>query len=230
MVVEASSVLRSLAQDAEESVETADDAFRFLAQHGLDCVAQAVSNFIERGAAKLYVVTGLRTVEEILLLMERFPHARIVLVDSDVQTRFERHVRRGRDQEVRTLHNFEQQDEQQAHFGALRVPAEVSTDIIRNDGTVEQFKQRIDAFVAGLDAQKSRGDSYTPRAKSELHRTLYGAPGARRLRLLRGYIREDGGVGDVCEEVQHEPCSKIDPRVRRTNQEVGSSVGLPDHC
>ena len=172
MVLEASSILRLLAQDAEESVETADDAFRFLAQHGLDCVAQAVSNFIERGAAKLYVVTGLRTVEEILLLMERFPHARIVLVDSDVQTRFERHVRRGRDQEVRTLHNFEQQDEQQAHFGVLRVPAEVSTDIIRNDGTVEQFKQRIDAFVAGLDAQKSRGDSYTPRAKSELHRTL----------------------------------------------------------
>ena len=172
MVIEASSVLRSLAQDAEESVETADDAFRFLAQHGLDCVAQAIGNFIERGAAKLYVVTGLRTVEEILLLMERFPQGRVVLVDSDVQARFERHVRRGRDQDVRTLHDFERQDEQQAHFGVLRVLNEVSTDIIRNDGTVEQFKAKIDAFVEGLDRQKSSRDSSARRAKSELHRTL----------------------------------------------------------
>jgi len=81
MVVEASSVLRSLAQDAEQSVETADDAFKFLTQHGLDCVAHTIGNFIERGTAKLYVVTGLRTVEEILLLTERFPQANVVLVD-----------------------------------------------------------------------------------------------------------------------------------------------------
>jgi inosine/xanthosine triphosphate pyrophosphatase family protein/dephospho-CoA kinase len=173
MVIEASSVLRSLAQDAEESVETADDAFRFLAQHGLDCVAQAIGNFIERGAAKLYVVTGLRTVEEILLLLERFPQGRVVLVDSDIQARFERHVRRGRDQDVRTLHDFERQDEQQAHFGVLRVPNEVSTDVIRNDGTVEQFKARIEAFIESFDSRKlPRRDSSPRRAKSELHRTL----------------------------------------------------------
>jgi hypothetical protein len=48
------------------------------------CRARSVKtfrNFIERGPAKLYVVTGLRTVEEILLLIERFPQANVVLVD-----------------------------------------------------------------------------------------------------------------------------------------------------
>jgi dephospho-CoA kinase/inosine/xanthosine triphosphate pyrophosphatase family protein len=168
MVLEASSVLRSLAQEAEETVETADDAFKFLAQHGLDCVAHTIGNFVERGTAKLYVVTGLRTVEEILLLVERFPEAHIVLVDSDIQTRFERHVRRGRDQDVKTLGDFERQDEQQAHFGVLRVATEIATDIIRNDVTVEQFKEKIDAFVAGLEPRASSAR----RTKSELHRSL----------------------------------------------------------
>jgi dephospho-CoA kinase/inosine/xanthosine triphosphate pyrophosphatase family protein len=172
IVVEASSVLRSLAQDAEQSVETADDAFKFLTQHGLDCVAHTIGNFIERGTAKLYVVTGLRTVEEILLLIERFPQANVVLVDSDVQARFERHVRRGRDQDVRTLDEFERQDEEQAQFGVLRVPTEVSTDIIRNDGTVEQFKERIGTFVTSLDGQKSPRNTSARRTKSELQRSL----------------------------------------------------------
>jgi dephospho-CoA kinase/inosine/xanthosine triphosphate pyrophosphatase family protein len=172
MVIEASSVLRSLAQDAEESVETADDAFRFLAQRGLDCVAQTIGSFIERGTAKLHVVTGLRTVEEILLLIERFPQAHVVFVDSDVRTRFERHVRRGRDQDVGTLREFERQDEQQAHFGVLRVPAEISTDIIRNDGAVEQFKEKIDALVMRLGAPSAKQVSSAHRIKSELHRSL----------------------------------------------------------
>jgi dephospho-CoA kinase/inosine/xanthosine triphosphate pyrophosphatase family protein len=172
MVVEASSVLRSLAHEAEESVETPDDAYRFLVQHGLDCVAQAISDFIERGTAKLYVVTGLRTIEEILLLIERFPQAHIVFVDSDIQARFERHVRRGRDQDVKALADFERQDEQQAHFGVLRVPAEVSTDVLRNDSTVEQFKERIDGLVASLDGHKSPRGGSARRTKSELHRTL----------------------------------------------------------
>ncbi len=172
MVVEASSVLRSLAQDAEESVETADDAFRFLAHHGLDCVALAIGRFIERGAVRLYVVTGLRMVEEILLLIESFPQAHVVLVDSDVQARFERHVRRGRDQDVRTVSDFERQDEQQAHFGLLRVSTEVATDVIRNDGTVEQFKEKIDAFVARLDGTKSARAKSERRTMSELHRSV----------------------------------------------------------
>ncbi|MDN4984658.1 non-canonical purine NTP pyrophosphatase [Bradyrhizobium sp. WYCCWR 13022] len=171
MVVEASSVLRSLAQDAEESVETADDAFKFLSQHGLDCVAQTIGTFIERGTAGLYVVTGLRTVEEVLLLVERFPQARIVFVDSDLPSRFERHVRRGRDQDVRTLTEFRRQDEQQAHFGVLRVANEVATDAIRNDTTLEEFKQRIDAFVGRLDGKQPERVK-SAKVKTELHRTL----------------------------------------------------------
>jgi len=167
MVFEASSVLRQLASEADESVDKADDAFNFLREHGLDCVAEAIAKYLDRGKANLTVITGLRTVEEILLLAQRFPQARIVLVDSDARTRFERHLRRARDTDVRSFSEFQRQDEKQAAFGALRVATEIATDTLRNDGTLEQYRAKIDALVSALPRlSREHGQ------KSELHRTL----------------------------------------------------------
>jgi dephospho-CoA kinase/inosine/xanthosine triphosphate pyrophosphatase family protein len=167
MVFEASSVLRQLALEAGETVDTADDAFNFLRERGLDCVAEAIAKYLDRAKANLNVITGLRTVEEIFLLAQRFPQARIVLVDSDARTRFERHLRRARDAGVSSLRDFQKQDEKQASFGALRVATEIATDIIRNDGSLEQYMAKIDALVS-THPKVARGHDQ----KSELHRTL----------------------------------------------------------
>jgi dephospho-CoA kinase len=167
MVFEASSVLRQLASEAGETVDTADDAFNFLRERGLDCVAEAIAKYLDRAKANLNVITGLRTVEEIFLLAQRFPQARIVLVDSDARTRFERHLRRARDADVRSFSDFQRQDEKQASFGALRVAAEIATDIIRNDGSLEQYMAKIGALVSALPKLVRGHDQ-----KSELHRTL----------------------------------------------------------
>jgi dephospho-CoA kinase len=167
MVFEASSVLRQLASEAGKSVDSADDAFNFLRERGLDCVAEAIAKYLDRGEAKLNVITGLRTVEEIFLLAQRFPRARIVLIDSDARSRFERHLRRARDTDVRSFGDFQKQDEQQAVFGALRVATEIATDTIRNDAALEQYRVKIDALVSALPkSSRSHGQ------KSELHRTL----------------------------------------------------------
>lgn len=167
MVFEASSVLRQLASETGESVDTADDAFNFLREHGLDCVAEAIAKYLDRGKANLNVITGLRTVEETFLLAQRFPQARIVLIDSDARTRFERHLRRARDADVRSFSDFQKQDEKQAAFGALRVATEIATDVIRNDGSLEQYRAKIDALVSALP-KHARGHDQ----KNELHRTL----------------------------------------------------------
>jgi dephospho-CoA kinase len=167
MVYEASAVLRQLASEAGKSVDTADDAFSFLREHGLDCVAEAIAKYADRAKANLNVITGLRTVEEVFLLVQRFPQAGIVLIDSDARTRFERHLRRARDADVRSFGDFQKQDEKQAAFGALRVANEIATDTIRNDGTLEQYRAKIDTMVTALP-KSSRGHGQ----KSELHRTL----------------------------------------------------------
>jgi dephospho-CoA kinase len=167
MVYEASSVLRQLASQAGESVDTADDAFKFLREHGWDRVAEAIAKYLVRGKANLNVITGLRTVEEIHLLAQVFPQTRIVLVDSDARTRFERHLKRARDADVQSFGDFKKQDEKQAAFGVLRVATEIATDTIRNEGTLEQYRAKIDALVSALP-KPSLGHGQ----KSELHRTL----------------------------------------------------------
>jgi dephospho-CoA kinase len=167
MVYEASSVLRQLALESGESVDVADDAFNFLREHGLDCVAEAIAKYLDRTKANLNVITGLRTVEEIFLLTQRFTQTRIVLIDSDARTRFERHLRRARDTDVKLFTDFKKQDEKQAAFGALRVASEIATDTIRNDGTLDQYHAKIEALVSGLP-KGSRAYGH----KSELHRTL----------------------------------------------------------
>jgi dephospho-CoA kinase/inosine/xanthosine triphosphate pyrophosphatase family protein len=167
MVYEASSVLRQLASEAGESVDTADDAFSFLREHGLDYVAEATATYVDRARANLNVITSLRTVEEVFLLVQRFPQSRIVLINSDARTRFERHLRRARDPDVRSFRDFQKQDEKQSAFGALRVADEIATDAIRNDGTIEQYRAKIDTMIAAL-AKSIRGYGQ----KSELHRTL----------------------------------------------------------
>ncbi len=177
MVFEASSVLRSLASDADESVDSADEVFKFLRKHGLDYVARTIAKYLERSGATLNVVTGLRTIEEVALLLGRFPQARIVFIDSDARARFERHIRRARDKDVKTFGDFERQDEQQATFGVLRVAAEIATDIVGNDGTLAQFKSKIDVFVGNLSrsgrrTRKSARVWPARSGKSELHRTL----------------------------------------------------------
>jgi hypothetical protein len=68
---------------------------------------------------------------------------------------------------VRSFSDFQKQDEKQAAFGALRVATEIATDTIRNDGTLEQYRAKIDALVFALP-KSSRGNGQ----KSELHRTL----------------------------------------------------------
>ncbi|MGY4414900.1 hypothetical protein ACVWW4_006636 [Bradyrhizobium sp. LB7.1] len=139
--------------------------------HGLDCVAHTIAKYIKRSPAILNVVTGLRTVEEVSLLVERFRRARIVFVDADVRTRFERHVRRARDKDVKAFVDFEKQDEQQARFGVLRVPTEIATDVVRNDGTLELYKERIDSLIATM-TDKDKPSPQPRGHKSELYRTL----------------------------------------------------------
>jgi hypothetical protein len=123
--------------------------------------------YTERAKAELNVITGLRTVEEVFLLAQRFPQARIVLIDSDARTRFERHLKRARDTDVQSFRDFQKQDEKQSVFGALRVANEIATDTIRNDGTLEQYRSKIDAMIAAL-SKSYRGHGQ----KSELHRTI----------------------------------------------------------
>ena len=154
--IEASKVLRSLAWEAEETIDDHRGALEFLNLNGMDCVARRIGDHIQRTDTRLHVVSGLRTIEEILHLKKCFPRAEIVLIDSDPRIRFERHLKRDRDQNVQSFREFREQDEAQAEFGIMRVAAEISDEVLSNEGDMQQYVTKIREFLS-CPRRNSRG-------------------------------------------------------------------------
>jgi len=169
-VYEASNVLRLIAEQKGVIPGTADEALLFLETFGWDVVASKIAQYIETSDALWDIVTGLRTPEELLLLKRRFPESHIVLIDADARIRFERHIKRARDQEIRSFQSFAEQDAKQRQFGVMRVATEIADFVINNEASISSYKSKIDALLGGITSTTSRDQR--PRPFSEIHRCL----------------------------------------------------------
>ena len=90
-----------------------------------------------------------------------------MLVDSDGHIRFERHLRRARDADVRSFSDFQKEDEKQAAFGAL---PRCDADCLGNNTkqwNLNLYRAKIDALVSTLPRHARVHEQ-----KSELHRSL----------------------------------------------------------
>ena len=165
--LEGSTLLRQIAAEEGEQIGRSADALAFLGQRGWDVVARRAAEYVARENADLSVITGMRTVEEVLWLRSALPAARVVLIEADARTRFERHLRRARPDDARTFRDFAMLDEEQMGFGALRVAHEIADVVIRNDADLNSYWRRIDELVATPGPFPS-----TRTGTSELHRSL----------------------------------------------------------
>ena len=95
-------MLRTLAAELEVIIGSSSDARQFLEDVGLEAVGNRLVEYIERSASRVNVVTGLRTPEELVVLKTAFPDAEVLFVEADPRLRFERHIRRARDPDVKT--------------------------------------------------------------------------------------------------------------------------------
>lgn len=148
--IEASSVLRMI--EREHTVVEADDftaAKRTLETYGPDVVARKIltlyMNQLELGA----VITGFRTIEEVEVIRKEFPSAKLILIEASDRTRFQRLLERVRTPGVRTLDGFKRVDEQQWSFGLLRAAEDFANVKIVNEGTLNEYHQKIDAVISG---------------------------------------------------------------------------------
>lgn len=165
--LEGSTLLRQIAEEEGITIGSSRDALTFLEKRNWDIVAKRAAEYIARENADLNIVTGMRTVEEVLWLRSMLPAARIVLIEADARTRFERHVKRARSNDARTFREFARLDEEQMHFGALRVAHEIADVVVRNDADLLSYWRRIDELVSTIDTlQRGR------QSASELHRSL----------------------------------------------------------
>ena len=201
-VYEASTVLRGIGEDAGIIPTSSDEALAFLDEIGWDSVAKKIADYIEKDDARLNVVTGLRTPEELLFLKRRFPSARIVLINADQRIRFERHIRRARDGEFTNMKSFAREDERQREFGTLRIASDIAEITILNDGSREQYIKKIEDAVELISHEKPSPDLNSNKSLSELHRSI------RALLTI--------GAAATCEEISS-LTAELGPPVRTYN-------------
>ena len=148
--VEGSTVFRSLAAKYGRDVSNPKPAIEFLTGIGMDAVAREIATGIDSSMLPINVVSGLRTIEDLVFFRRKFPRAYVIWVDADVRLRFERHLARGRDKEITTLEGFEAQDKQQQSCGLMRVTPELANTVIVNDGSMLQYQRKIDDILAAV--------------------------------------------------------------------------------
>ena len=167
-VFEASTILRGLAEEVGVVISGSQDANTFLEEMGRDCVARRIASYVNRSTADLSVVTGLRTVEEVLHLRSQFADSYVIFIDVDERTRFERHLRRARDMDVKTFKGFLALDEEQRRFGIMRVAHEICDRSVRNSNSLRDFQRKIEDALGIFGRRKQAVDL----AESELSRSL----------------------------------------------------------
>lgn len=201
-VYEASTVLRGIAEEVGVIPSNSDEALEFLKEVGWDSVARKIADYIDKDDARLSVVSGLRTPEELLFLKRRFPAARIILIDADQRMRFERHILRARDRLLPNMKAFSREDEKQKEFGTLRIAADIAEITIVNDGTRDQYSKKIEEALDLISGTPEKLRLQSSKALSELHRSL------RALLTI--------GIAATCEEISTLTV-KLGPPVRKYN-------------
>ena len=146
--LEASGVVRLLAEeDSLESPTAFGLAKLLLDRHGPDCVAR---NIVSRWGGTLderSVITGFRTIEEIEYIRSRYPDCKVIAIEANERTRFQRHLDRARQGSVKTLDEFRERDREQRQLGLMGVVEDIADLRIQNEGTMEEYHQQIASVV-----------------------------------------------------------------------------------
>lgn len=160
--IEASSVVRMFQEQESHSVTTGNvSAFaeKLLQERGADVVARKILSLMRNRSGDPLVVTGFRTLEELELIRNEMPDAKVILVEASERTRFERYLKRARTGSKTSLEDFRANDESQWKFGLLRVAEDFSDIRVTNEGAIEEYRKQVDAVIAGYGAGKVSGVS-----------------------------------------------------------------------
>lgn len=161
--IEASEVVRTFNGGPRDGETPFDFALRVLGKHGPDVAARRiVDEYYGADLEDGFVITGFRTIEELLYLKSKFPETRVLYIDAPAKTRYDRYVQRRRSADALSLDEFRGLDEDQASFGLLAVGQQLAELYLRNDQNLDSYQQQIDAIVLGVPAGEIPGFGATP--------------------------------------------------------------------
>ncbi len=96
---------------------------------------------LERMSGDIFLVDGCRSMDEVRAYRELTPDVNVVSIHSSPEVRFERLVKRGRDDAPKNREEFESRDSREISWGLAETIA-MSDIMLVNDGTLEEFYQR----------------------------------------------------------------------------------------
>lgn len=182
--IEASSVLRGLPwpEDLPQVDSVADSAryaHELLNYHGRAAVAEHI---LAKDGDTLrispFVISGLRTIEEIDYLKGVLDNLFVVLVESPANQRWERHIKRNRPgRVVATRAEFRSADRSQDSFGLLPVAKDLADLVLSNGDDLDHYLNVVDSTLVALRDPSSKVSR--ARSRSRLPSRL-----ARALRVL----------------------------------------------
>ena len=153
-------------------------AAELLREMGPDVVARGICHNHQESLESGTVITGFRTIEEVIYFRNRYPSCVVIFIDSGDRIRFSRHLDRGRFDQIRTFEDFRNYDCEQREFGLLvrarevvDVPRDIADIQLRNEGTLKQYYAQIDAVLHKL---------CRPEGLDELGEDFHDVPGVCR--------------------------------------------------
>lgn len=176
--VEASSIVRMI---RSECSDPEPDPFiyaqKLMQERGYDVVANEVLRIYGTESERDVVISGFRTVQELETLRQHRPDAKVVLIEANDRIRFQRHLNRARPGAPIKFSAFRELDKQQETFGLLRVVEDFADVKLVNEGSLEEFFQKVDFVLGGRSSSNLAGVTIDVRPrqkrdKSQLYRCL----------------------------------------------------------
>lgn len=114
---------------------------------GQDLMAKVVARDVENSQAELIVVDGIRRMEDIKYL-RALPNFKLVSIEADMKTRYERLLTRGEnfDDRNKTWEEFQADHNLETELTILDT-MKVADHIVNNDGILEDLQKQLDKLV-----------------------------------------------------------------------------------
>jgi len=115
-------------------------------RHGYNIWAKRA---LERMSGNIYLIDGCRSMDEVEAYRSLSDDVNIVAIHAPPKIRYERLVKRQRDDAPRNIEEFNARDSREMGWGLADVIA-LSDHLILNDGSLEKFREEANAYLRSV--------------------------------------------------------------------------------
>lgn len=115
-------------------------------RHGYNIWAKLA---LERMSGNIYLIDGCRSMDEVMAYRSLSDDVNIVAIHAPPRIRYDRLVKRQRDDAPRNVEEFDARDSREMGWGLADVIA-LSDHLIVNDGSLEKFREEASAYLRSI--------------------------------------------------------------------------------